>query len=70
MKKLITTALCAGLCSTSSAALADDRITIGGLLGAHIFSDNLELGAFDSDDADSPRNSVAFGMRAGYEDGR
>ena len=51
----------------ASSARADDRVTLGGLVGAHLFSDTVELGAFDSSDADSPRNSIAFGIRAGYQ---
>jgi hypothetical protein len=67
MQKLIP--ILAGTCVAlvSAESLADDRITIGGFAGTHIFSKNLELGAFDSSDADSPRNGLAFGVRVGYE---
>jgi len=47
--------------------MADDQVTIGGFAGAHLFSHNIELGTFDQQGADSPMNSVAFGVRAGYQ---
>ena len=59
--------LAVGILLCVEQAQADERVTIGGLVGAHLFSPDLELGAFESEDSDSPRNSVAFGIRAGYE---
>lgn len=67
MKKLIPILVGAGLTFAAAEAHADERVTLGGFVGTHLFSQNLELGAFDSVDADSPRNSIAFGVRAGYE---
>jgi OmpA-OmpF porin, OOP family len=37
-----------------------------GFGGGHFFSDNNELGARDVEDAPSPDNAVAFGVRLGY----
>jgi len=41
-------------------------LTVDGFLGAHIFSDNNEIGQFDIATADSPQHSFAFGVRLGY----
>ncbi len=62
---LFLCALAFGFAATQ--ARADERVTIGGLVGAHIFSDTIELGNFDDDDEDTPRNSIAFGIRMGYQ---
>ena len=51
----------------ANTAIADDRVSIGGFGGAHIFSQTIELGTFDQSGADSPRNSISFGIRAGYQ---
>jgi OOP family OmpA-OmpF porin len=59
-------ALFLALAIAANTAHADDRIRIGGFAGAHLFSDKLELGAFDTPDADTPRNSLSFGVRVGY----
>ena len=48
-------------------ASADDDIHVGVFAGAHLYSQKLELGTDDSEAADSPQNSVAFGVRAAYE---
>jgi OOP family OmpA-OmpF porin len=53
-----------GLAIFSSVASAG--VEIGGTAGIHIFSDENELGAPDSDDAVTIRNSVLFGLRLGY----
>jgi OOP family OmpA-OmpF porin len=50
----------------ASGAAADDRVDIGGFAGMHTFSRDNELGQVDVDDADSPDNSLAFGIRVGY----
>jgi OOP family OmpA-OmpF porin len=51
-------------------AAADDGdkpgFEIGGFAGAHLFNDDNEIGVDDFEDADSPKNSVAFGIRLGY----
>jgi outer membrane protein OmpA-like peptidoglycan-associated protein/outer membrane protein W len=52
-----------GLAVFSSVASAG--VEIGGTAGIHIFSDTNELGAPDSDDAVTIRNSVLFGLRLG-----
>ncbi len=52
-----------GLAVLSPAANAG--VEIGGTAGIHIFSDDNELGAPDSDDAVTIRNSVLFGLRLG-----
>ena len=66
MKKFIPLLIASAVCFSPSTGQADERVTVGGFGGAHIFSKNLELGAFDSSDSDSPRNSASFGIRAGY----
>jgi OOP family OmpA-OmpF porin len=71
----LTTALVAALVSSllaiaapSVAGADDDKpgFEIGGFAGAHLFSDDNEIGVDDFEDADSPRNSVTFGIRLGY----
>ena len=42
------------------------RFEIGGFAGAHLFSDDNEIGVDDFSDADSPSSSIAFGIRVGY----
>ncbi|MCP4447503.1 MAG: porin family protein [Myxococcales bacterium] len=68
IKTLRTTLTLGGLalCSSAGLASADERVTIGGFVGTHIFSDAIELGTFDDDGEDSPRNTISFGIRAGY----
>jgi len=51
----------------ASSSIADERVTIGGFVGAHLFSETIELGNFDDSNADTPRNSIAFGIRMGYQ---
>ena len=41
-------------------------ITVDGFLGAHLFSDNNEIGQIDRNDADNPQHAFAFGVRVGY----
>lgn len=55
------------LATLAAQALADDKVTIGGFAGAHVFSETIELGNFDDPDADTPRNSLSFGIRVGYQ---
>tara|TARA_R110002096_G_scaffold292224_3_gene486701 strand:- start:826 stop:1758 length:933 start_codon:yes stop_codon:yes gene_type:complete len=50
-----------------ASAIADERVTIGGFAGAHLFSETIELGNFDDSNEDTPRNSLAFGLRVGYQ---
>jgi OOP family OmpA-OmpF porin len=66
MKQFIPLLAACGLCFAPSDGQADERVTVGGFGGAHIFSQNLELGAFDTTQSDSPRNAPAFGIRVGY----
>jgi OOP family OmpA-OmpF porin len=66
----------AAACVTMAAgvALADHGaahehlgLELGGFVGAHIFSDDNELGVLDNDpNGRTPKNSVAFGMRLGW----
>ena len=66
MKRITTVAALAGFAiAISGDAFADERIDISGFGGVHVFSDNNELGQVDIDVADSPVNSLAFGMRVG-----
>ncbi len=46
---------------------ADTEVSMGGLLGAHLFSPTIELGNVDNVSSTSPRNSISFGVRAGYQ---
>lgn len=55
-----------GMQLVALSAAADDDVSLGSFVGAHLFNRHLELGAADEDGADSPRNSVAFGVRAGW----
>ncbi len=52
---------------TAAADEGDSRVSVGGFVGTHLFSDTIELGTFDTDGEDSPRNSISFGIRAGYQ---
>lgn len=47
-------------------ATADDRTELGIFLGAHLFSDDNEIGSPDVPDADSPKNAFLGGVRLGY----
>jgi hypothetical protein len=53
--------------STATSLHADERITVGGFAGTHIFSETIELGNFDDSNEDTPRNSISFGIRMGYQ---
>ncbi len=44
-------------------AAFDDKMEIGGFAGIHVFNDDNELGQPNQPDADSPKNSLAFGIR-------
>jgi OOP family OmpA-OmpF porin len=57
-------ALVASLSFGASVALAN--VEIGGTAGIHVFNDDNELGVPDVDNAESLRNSAAFGLRLGY----
>ncbi len=46
---------------------SDSNVSLGGFLGAHMFSPSLDLGIVDPTNATSPRNSISFGVRAGYQ---
>ncbi len=67
MKKAIPILFASALTLGAADGHADERVTVGGFGGAHIFSKKIELGAFDTSDSDSPRNAGAFGIRAGYD---
>lgn len=49
-----------------AAARADQRTNLGIFLGGHIFSKNNEIGAVDTPDATSPKNSLLGGVRVGW----
>ncbi len=49
----------------SAAAHADQRTNLGIFLGGHVFSENNEIGAVDTPDATSPKNSLLGGVRIG-----
>ena len=66
MKTFLPILVATGISLAPAQGQADERVTVGGFGGAHIFSKKLELGAFDSSDSDSPRNGLAFGVRGGY----
>ncbi len=61
----------AAVALTSGPALADEPtgtndFEVGGFAGAHIFNDDNELGVDDQADSNSPENSIAAGIRLGY----
>jgi OOP family OmpA-OmpF porin len=60
----IATAL--AVAGSAGSAAADTRLEIGGFAGAHIFSDENEIGVDDLPTADSPESSIAFGVRVAY----
>ncbi len=64
-RTLLAAALAAGGLAVSS-SVASAGVEIGGTAGIHIFSDTNELGTPDSPDAVTIRNSVLFGLRAGF----
>lgn len=70
MKKIYLIFFVLGSTLAASESHADDRASVGGFAGTHVFSKKIELGAFDTVDSDSPRNAGAFGIRAGYEIGQ
>jgi len=52
---------------TASPAHADaSDVEVGAFAGVHIFADDNELGVWDAPDADSLKNSIAFGVRLAY----
>lgn len=66
MRMLVTSAAAALLVGAAGSARADERIELGGFVGAHIFNDDIELGTFDEPDPDTPQHGVAFGPRFGF----
>ncbi len=64
-RRSLAAALAVGGLAVSS-SVASAGVEIGGTAGIHVFSDTNELGAPDSDEAVTVRNSVLFGLRLGY----
>ncbi len=55
----------AGVLGSTSAAMANPTVEVGGTVGLHAFSDENELGVFDQMGAASEKNSPLFGLRLG-----
>ena len=55
----------AAFLAPGAAAHADQRTNLSIFLGGHIFSKNNEIGAADTPDATSPKNSLLGGVRVG-----
>lgn len=56
----------AGVAGADAPVAERAKFEIGGFAGAHLFSENNEVGVDDFAEADSPESSIAFGIRVGY----
>jgi OOP family OmpA-OmpF porin len=62
---LLAATLASGYATRAAHAGGED-IEVGGFAGLHLFSDENELGVWDSEDANSLGNSLALGVRLAY----
>lgn len=71
MTKLTTIIACFALGTGSWSGIAHagpgSGLEIGGITGAHVFADDLELGVPDTANPDTPRSSALMGFRLGYQ---
>lgn len=66
MLPVIPTCFLVAIALSPTSARGDDRISIGGFAGGHIFSENLKLGAAETATVDSPRNGLTAGVSVSY----